>query len=144
MVYTDESRVFQLGNIFAANENNVNDATVHLTELKGWEETRAEFVTVPKLFGAGSYLQEKNLPEKEITVKIAFAKGVTFVKNILDELEAQTHAMTPLTASRMYGSRRTESMTVYVVGITELEKFSDYEAIVQVTLLALNPIKTIS
>jgi hypothetical protein len=143
MGHIDESRVFQLGNIFAGQENNPT-GNIYITEIRGWDESRAEFITVPRLFGAGSFITEKNLPEREITVTVVFADDDTFVGNIVNDIESQTHAMTQITATRTYGSRRTESLAVYVVGLTELTKWSDTEAMLQITLLATNPIKTIS
>lgn len=137
------SRRFIIDGIVTAIENNGGHSGVFLTSLKGWDETTSELVTVPRLFGAGSYIVEKHLPQREIIAEFTVADDSLYFPTLVRSLENAVLSLQPRIVAREIGGR-TESLSAYVTAVSEVNQQKDSEGIVQVTLTALNPIKTIT
>lgn len=140
-----ETRTFTLGSLFTAYEtNHPKNCEVFLTELEGWDESRVEIETVPALFGTGSYITEVHIPEREITAMITIASPSLSLRGVKQNVEALMHNLQKVNVSRTFGGTRTETLAVLVTAITEFKGYSDTEGSFKITMLATEPLKTIS
>jgi hypothetical protein len=137
-----------IGNIITLRETEIRptDETI-VTELTGWDDGKAQILTVPKLFGAGSYVTEKHIPEREIVVNFFIVLADGLVREKKEELEAAMNTLTPLALKRTFVSeteKRTETISAFITGINRYRTFSDSAAELNLTFLANNPIKSVT
>lgn len=139
-----ETRKFSLSGIFTAWEtNHPKNCEVFLTELKGWDEDRIEIETVPALFGTGSYVTERHIPEREITAVITIASETLSLRAVKQSIATAMYSMNEIAIVRTFGASRTETINALVTAITEYKGYSDTQGEIKITMLAKSPLKTV-
>jgi hypothetical protein len=139
---------FTIGDLITLRETEflyVPDENI-LTELKGWDDGSVQIVTVPKLFGKGSYVVEKQVPEREVVITF-FVIDAPLVREIRQAIEAKMLTMNPLVLTRTYRGEtetRTETLAAYLTALNEYTTFSDGAAKFVITALAWDPEKEVS
>lgn len=145
---SQEAIEFSIGSLITLRETEFGlDDENFLSTITGWEDGRAEILTVPKLFGAGSYVTEKHIPEREIAVSFYIVLDDGLVRDTLEMLEAAMLAMTALDLKRTFSdgiTLRTEKLAAYITAINSVTIYSDQAARVDMTFLSTDPLKTIS
>ena len=113
-----------------------------LIGLEGWDTYGTEISTERKLFGAGSYVVDKHLPERVVSLEIAEFNELSGLKASLDALKSIIKDFEEVRIIRTYeanGGTRTEELRGIVRAITDYEIIYDDFRRVGIEILCPDP-----